>query len=191
MSDNEPRDNRTMRPEGSDLSEARNLADDPNPVDASDEAAQSVIRQSTSMPRHDSTEDIAAGVIAFLCGADMMPEETRARPELEDAEFISIARVHGAHGQRLGLPAALIDERPSSPGPPGAIWGIALRLPLIEDEANRLRGEVVPVTLRDGTELEGTLATTAESVGAPADVLAAARYWELPGDYRDRLEAAL
>jgi hypothetical protein len=49
----------------------------------------------------------------------------------------------------------------------------------------------IPVTLREGTTVLAALLTTRKTAGSSEDMLAQARYWELPVPYRDRLAALI
>jgi hypothetical protein len=103
----------------------------------------------------------------------MHPSAIRQRwPE---ARFIGIGWVNGALSRGIGL------ERDAL-GP--QIWGILV------DAGTPLEGMFVPVTQRDGTAATAVLNGDPAAVGTLSGMLAQARYWELPRDYRDRIEAA-
>lgn len=112
--------------------------------------------------------------IAFLCGEDMNPSTIRRR--WPDGRFIGIGWVPGVLSRGIGLP-------PNALGP--RIWGI-----LVETGAEQA-GMYVPVKLRDGSDATAVLTGDASSIGSLPGVLAEARYWELPRDYRDLIEAAI
>ncbi len=65
------------------------------------------------------------------------------------------------------------------------IWGILV------DTGEPLDGMYVPVTQRDGAEATAVLTGDGSSIGSLGGMLAQARYWELPRDYRDRIETAI
>lgn len=110
----------------------------------------------------------------FLCGANMEPASIRARwPE---AQFVALARTNGMLTQGIGLPANAF-------GPD--LWGIVI------ETGARQRGIYLPLTLRDGTSATAILVDDAAALGSLADILAQARYWELPEAYRNQIEAAL
>lgn len=116
---------------------------------------------------------IEAGTMIFLCGADMHPLVARKR--YPRGRFIEIAR---ASRPLPGLEAF--------PGD-GAIWGILLRVP--EDRT----ADVPPtgVTLTSGLQTAASLGTRPEDISDPVKVLAAVRYWELPGAYREALATTI
>jgi hypothetical protein len=118
-------------------------------------------------PPHDDTR------YAFLCGADMDPRAIRARDGFATARFVAI-----------GATGAAADVMPHKLGD-GDIWGIVVRAPehALLDEASR-----IPVVLRDGATVHAALLTTPDTAGSAAEILARARYWELPVPYRNRLE---
>jgi len=120
-----------------------------------------------------TSDDPNADHYAFFCGADMDPVAIRRRDGFERARFVSIASTTSAGA---ALPELAEDE----------IWGIVVRVP--EDTALPDTPRIT-VTLRDGATAQATLLTTAGSAGTSAEILAQARYWELPVPYRNRLEA--
>lgn len=108
---------------------------------------------------------------AFLCGKDMQPSAIRARwPE---ARFVALARTSGWLTRGLGLPINAF-------GP--EIWGIVVDTGEVQD------GTFLPVTLRDGTETTAMAVGDPSDTGTPEEMLAGARYWELPEAYRERIE---
>jgi len=110
----------------------------------------------------------------FLYGANMNPQWIRQR--WPAGRFVAIARAGGFLTRGAGLPANAF-------GPD--LWGIVV------DTGEEQRGMPVPLTLRDGTEATAMLAGDPADLGTLAEVLAEARYWELPAAYRDRIEAVL
>lgn len=107
----------------------------------------------------------------FLCGADMQPGRIRARwPE---ARFVAIARADGVVAAGLGLGWYGL-------GPD--VWGIVVETGEIQ------RGTMLPLRLADGTHVTAMTDGDPAGFGSPTEALAQARYWELPADYRDRLE---
>jgi hypothetical protein len=111
--------------------------------------------------------------VAFLCGEDMHPSAIRQR--WPGARFLGIGWVNGVLSSGIGL-------EPDALGP--RIWGILV------DTGAPLEGMFVPVTRRDGTPATAVVSGEPAVVGSLAGMLAQARYWELPRDYRDRVEAA-
>ncbi len=108
----------------------------------------------------------------FLWGADMNPTAIRRRwPE---GRFIAIAHATGLLTRRAGLPAGAF-------GP--EVWGI-----VVETGAAQA-GTPVPLALPDGTEATAMLTSEPDAIGALADILAEATYWELPQAYRDRIQS--
>lgn len=127
--------------------------------------------------------------LVFLCGADMNPSLIKARAGLERARFVAIARMDGRHAGQAGFPPDLAA---------GAIWGIALTIapvaaPVAASPAPAARAvaATVSLVLRDGTSTEAALMTDPTTVGTVAAVLREAHYWELPVEYRHRLQALL
>jgi len=111
---------------------------------------------------------------AFLCGANMDPVAIRSR--WPSARFVAIARASGVLTEGLGLPRNAF-------GPD--LWGIVV------DTGSVQRGVYLPVTLRDGTATTSMLVDDGRAVGSLPEILAQARYWELPEAYRDQIEAHL
>jgi len=108
----------------------------------------------------------------FLWGADMNP--IRIRERWPEGRFAGIARAAGLLTRTAGLtPDAFGRE----------IWGI-----VIETGAEQ-RGTPLPLTWRDGASATAMLAGNPGDLGAPADILVEAHYWELPQAYRDRIQA--
>lgn len=117
----------------------------------------------------DATED-APVFHRFLSGADMDPSALLvAHP---GARFVARARL------------ATVDTDAASDAEP--IWGILVRLP---GEAGTDDGANREVTTDDGRVFRAVVAGDGRPTGDPAAVLAAARYWELPPAYVDRLPA--
>jgi hypothetical protein len=123
-------------------------------------------------PIGDNAGDISR--FAFLCGADMEPTAIRRRAGFDTARFVSIGSTTAAGPV---MPTALANDE---------VWGVVLRVPegvALHDVPH------IPVRLREGTTILAAMLTTADSAGTTADILAQARYWELPVPYRNRLEA--
>lgn len=110
----------------------------------------------------------------FLCGADMNPTAIRRR--WPAARFLGIGWIDGI--VTVGL-----DLAPFALGP--QLWGILV------DVGAPQRGMPAPVTLRDGTGATAMLTGDPAAVGSLPEMLAEARYWELPRAYRERIEAAI
>lgn len=108
----------------------------------------------------------------FLCGANMRPGAIRAR--WPAARFVALAQAGGFLTQWIGLPADAFGPN---------VWGIVV------ETGEWQRGTILPLTLRDGTESTAMVVGDPAEVGTPAEILAQARYWELPEAYRDRIEA--
>jgi hypothetical protein len=108
----------------------------------------------------------------FLCGADMDPVEIRKRwPE---SRFLGIAWASGDLVQGIGLSKGALGPR---------LWGIVI------ETGQRQRGHYLPITMRDGTSTTAVLTATPDTLGTLPEILSEAHYWELPRDYRDRLQA--
>lgn len=103
----------------------------------------------------------------FLCGADMEPIAIRER--YPSARFVARARV------AMGTEA---DE----------LWGLLLLLPgaAADDDGEDRR----PVMTDDGRRVGAAAPAGWRTTGAPAAILAAARYWELSPSYVRRLASA-
>ena len=110
----------------------------------------------------------------FLCGANMEPEAIRAR--WPKARFVALARANGVLTTGLGLPANAF-------GPD--VWGIVV------ETGTPQRGIYLPLTLRDGSDATAIMVDDATALGSLEDILAQARYWELPEDYRNRIEETI
>ena len=110
----------------------------------------------------------------FLCGANMNPVAIRQR--WAEARFVGLASAAGWLTRGLGLP-------PNAFGT--TIWGI-----VVETGAYQ-RGTLLPITMRDGTATTAMLVGEAADIGALPDILAEARYWELPEAYRRAIEACI
>ncbi len=108
----------------------------------------------------------------FLWGADMNPTTVRAR--WPGSRFVATARAAGLLSRSAGLP-------PEAFGP--EIWGIVVETGDVQ------RGTPVPLTLADGASATAMLVDAPGGAGNPAEILAEARYWELPQAYRDRIVA--
>ena len=105
----------------------------------------------------------ATGSYRFLSGAEMDPESIlEALPE---ARFVARARLSA-------------DES----GAADEIWGIVVRVVDAGDPTTERA-----VTTDDGRVLMAAVAGDGRPVGEPAAVLAAAKYWELPPSYVQRL----
>lgn len=118
----------------------------------------------------------AGGAYVFVSGADMNP--TAARAAYPGSQFVARARLQ-ANPEEIASTftttlAAGSDE----------IWGILL-------QATNNQGSAKPRTAvtDDGREIQVTPRLPLLA-GDPAAVLAAARYWELPPAYIDRLATA-
>ncbi len=107
----------------------------------------------------------------FLWGADRDP--TAARAAYPGARFVARARLGtGAVGGNLG--EAL-----------GEGWGLLLRLPVAPPTPPV--GAMPEILTDDGRRFAAALAGGGRPVGDPGQMLAAARYWELPSAYIERL----
>jgi hypothetical protein len=107
-------------------------------------------------------------VLLFLSGAEMQPERVRA--VWPDAQFL--ARAHTM-------------QRPVGAVPPPAgvhyeTWGILIDAPSANEN-----GESRTVVTDDGRTMRAVLASP--DTDDPGAVLAAAKYWELPYPYVQRL----
>src|SRR6476661_5771015 len=119
--------------------------------------------------------DDVSGTMIFLCGADMHP--TIARKRYPHGRFIEIARAQ--------CPLPGLASFPGGAGEVAAVWGILLRVP----ESRADDGPRIAVTLTSSLQTAAVLGTTEADVADPAKVLAAVRYWELPGAYRQAMAA--
>lgn len=125
--------------------------------------------------------DDASDTLAFICGADMNPIVIEGREGFSTSRFVAIASADATVGKDAGLPGGLGE---------GEIWGIALRVPSAGTAPQGIQREPVSITLQDGTRANAVLMTNPTTVGTPEAILKEAHYWELPGEYRTRLEAA-
>lgn len=125
--------------------------------------------------------DDASDTLVFVCGADMNPAVIDGREGFSTSRFVAIASADASVATEAGLPDALGG---------GEIWGIALRIPSAGTAPQGIRRDPVTITLRDGTRVDAVLMTNPTTAGTTDAILAQAQYWELPGEYRDRLAAA-
>lgn len=100
-------------------------------------------------------------MMLFLSGAEMQPERVRAA--WPAARFVARARL-----------------QPRPDGEQSDIWGI-----LIEAPEARESGEEWQAVTDDGRTITATVLPP--DAGDPVAVLAAAKYWELPPEYVQRL----
>lgn len=115
--------------------------------------------------------DRISGTMIFLCGADMHPQVAHGR--YPHGRFIEIARA--------ACPLPRLGSFPSG----AAVWGILLRVP----ENRTSDGPRIAVTLTSSLQAAAVLGTEPEDVADRDEVLAAVRYWELPGAYRKAMAA--
>jgi hypothetical protein len=101
----------------------------------------------------------------------MNPSRIRAR--WPDGRFTSIAAAAGFLARAAGLPRDAF-------GP--EIWGVIVETGALQP------GTPLPLTLPDGTSTTAMLTGDPESLGSPVEILAETQYWELPQDYRDRIQ---
>jgi hypothetical protein len=111
----------------------------------------------------------------FLSGAEMEP--TAVRTAHPGARFVARARIAANDATVAPTFAAHLD---------GEVWGILIRVPGATAATAPLTA-----TTDDGRSFAVALAGEPVIGGDPDDVLAAARYWELPPPYVARLKAAL
>lgn len=111
------------------------------------------------------------GHLLFLSGADMHP--TAIVTAYEGAMFVARGRLD--EGGDTGAPASAATED---------VWGILLRMPDLEV---RSPGEERPVVVDDGRSFRARVVTPTGDAADPVATIAAARYWELPPSYVDRL----
>lgn len=123
----------------------------------------------------------ASDTLAFLCGADMNPSVIEGREGFSASRFVSIASANASVGKEAGLPAGLGE---------GEIWGIALRIASAGTAPQAIHRAPASITLRDGTLVDAVLMTNPTTVGTPEAIIKEAYYWELPAEYRSRLESA-
>ncbi len=107
-------------------------------------------------------------MLLFLSGAEMQPERVRAA--WPDAQFLARAHTLQRPVGAAPLPAGVQYET----------WGILIDAP----SANEA-GETRTVVTDDGRMLPAVL--SAPDADDPGAVLAAAKYWELPYPYVQRL----
>ncbi len=108
----------------------------------------------------------------FLWGADMNPTTIRSR--WPGGRFVTIARAPGLLTRGAGL-------RSEAFGP--EIWGVVV------ETGEEQMGMPLPLELPGGADVTAMLAGSPGDLGSPAEMLAEADYWELPQDYRDRIQA--
>lgn len=125
--------------------------------------------------------DDASDTLAFICGSDMNPTVIEGREGFATSRFVAIASADASVGKEAGLPAGLGG---------GKIWGIALRIGSAGTAPQAIQRAPVSITLQDGTRVNAVLMTNPTTVGTPEAILKEAHYWELPGEYRSRLESA-
>ena len=108
---------------------------------------------------------------AFRCGADMDP--TLVRRATPEARFVARARLTDGRA-----PLQIAGE-----GEEAAVWGIVLTLPRTAETST----PAATVETDDKRTFAAVILTRDEDVADPAATIAAARYWELPPDYIQRL----
>src|SRR4051794_27955500 len=121
------------------------------------------------------------GVYLFLSGADMDP--TKVRAAYPAAHFLARARV-SAESQEIASPFA---AQLGADGSPVEVWGILIE----QADQNGMSGESRQATTDDGRRFAAVLAGAQRASGQPDEVVAAARYWELPPAYVGKLRAAI
>lgn len=112
--------------------------------------------------------------IRILTGADMWPGRINHR--WPGAQFIARARFDAGDARRPTGFASL--DTP-------ATWGIAIRIP-----AHETSGTIVTATTDRGETIRALFDAGELLAGDPEDVVAAARYWELPWRYVGALKDA-
>lgn len=122
---------------------------------------------------------------AFLFGSDMDPGTVRAT--YPGARFVARARIPGGPGEYPWHPAGDPADWPQDESSLD-VWGILVHLP---EGTSPPIAPLRQVVTDDGRRFEVFLGTDGSTVGEPADVLAAARYWELPPAYVSRLQSAI
>jgi hypothetical protein len=110
-------------------------------------------------------------VIAFYSGEKMRPEAIRAADP--NARFKGRARTAINSGEEPDQFATVLD---------GEIWGIAV------ETSAPCESVEIEITLEDGQTIDALLAEPVLG-GNPTQVLANARYWELPPDFVARLRS--
>lgn len=123
----------------------------------------------------------ASDTLAFICGADMNPSVIEGREGFSTSRFVAIARADASVAKEAGLPQGLED---------GDVWGIALRVESAGTAPQGIQRQPISITLQDGTSANAVLMTNPTTAGTPEAILREAQYWELPAEYRSRLEAA-
>ncbi len=116
-------------------------------------------------------QEETVGVIAFYSGEHMRPETIQSADP--NARFRGRAFTAINEGEAPDEFADALD---------GQIWGIAV------DTTDPGEGAEIEITLEDGTTVAAVLAEPVLG-GDPAQVLANARYWELPPDFVARLKS--
>jgi hypothetical protein len=113
--------------------------------------------------------------LIFIASAEMWPRQINAT--WPGARFIARARVPAAGSPVASYFAPHLDSE---------VWGVLLSIP---DEIGPSRPMLV--TTDDGREMTATIAGGELLDGDPEELLAAARYWELPPPFVRRLRDAL
>jgi hypothetical protein len=108
----------------------------------------------------------------FLSGAETEP--TLLRSHYPDARFVARAAIP------TGSPVAAAFQNDVN----GEVWGILI-------ETASATGETVTATADDGRTFAASLPALPLLDGDPNDVLATARYWELPPAFVGQLKTAL
>lgn len=119
--------------------------------------------------------DSNSGTLLFLSRSDIWPSQIHSA--YPNARFVARARTD-ARAVEIAEPFR------SHVGPD--IWGLLIDVGNPSDTATSRK-----VFTDDGRSLEVKIADGAMLDGNPADVLAAARYWELPPAFIDQMKAAL
>jgi hypothetical protein len=117
----------------------------------------------------------------FLSGADMDP--TSMRVSYPGAHFLARAWV-SAGTNEIADPFA---SHLVSGGSPAEVWGILIE----QSGVNNASVEPRQATTDDGRSFDVTLLGRQFASGQPDEVVAAARYWELPPRYVGRLRDAI
>ena len=117
----------------------------------------------------------------FLSGADMDP--TKVRASYPGAHFLARARV-SADTHEIADPFA---SHLVADGSPAEVWGILIEQPNENGAPTGSR----QATTDDGRMFDVTLSGRQLASGQPDEVVAAARYWELPPRYVGRLRDAI
>ncbi len=120
------------------------------------------------------------GHYIFVSGSDMDP--TRVNATYPGAQFIARAWVEARQGE-----IAPAFGKAVAPSGYGETWGILLHVP------DAPAGDAKPrtATTDDGRVFDATLIGDRLLMGEPAEMVAAARYWELPPIFVNRLAHAL